>query len=342
MRAGHRSRPTCSVDHYRVLELNRYASDADIKRAYRRMARRWHPDVNQSPHAPTVFSQVLEAFETLSDRIKRAAYDSHLYPNIKDTQYSSHQESPSLRDDLRATLTITLAEAVIGTDRDLLLPVLQQCPACRGSGGREGSSFDQCEICRGLGDFIKTTTTPTGRSSIVTCCPACCGKGVKVLDCCPTCSGSGLTRLPKSIKVSIPAGTEDGAVVRLSGQGHSAENGRLPGDVVLRVIVHPDGAIKRHGMDLHSVVYVPLWIAVLGGSVAVPTLRGGERDLRIPTGTQDGTRVTVPGEGVLGKGSFHFTVRIAVPTSVSPEESHILQQLSELRSSGTHAQGICN
>ena len=212
------------------------------------------------------------------------------------------------------------------------LSALRQCPQCQGSGGIPGGRSERCQVCKGQGDFFKTTATPTGRLSTLQTCPNCGGKGLHVVDCCTACHGRGMTRQPKPIGFKVPAGTEDGAVLRLRGQGHASGAGGAGGDALLHVTVQPRNDIERRGMDLHSDLLIPLWIALAGGSVEVPMLQGpGWRQLVVPAGTQHGERLSLAREGVVGKGSHHFAVRIAVPKELSQRETELLEQLAAVQ-----------
>ena len=330
------------MDFYQVLELDsRLATDTEIKAAYRKLARKWHPDVNKSPRAAFIFQNLTQAFETLGDEQRRSEYDE------RETQLH-HQERSYQRPggtDLHIALSVQLEEAVLGGTHRLSTTALSQCPQCRGSGGAPGGRSERCQCCKGRGDIFKTRTaipsvgsssgssgsSSSSSSTILAECPACAGRGILIIDCCPRCEGVGLAKRTRAIEIRVPAGIEDGTSLKVAGGGNASEGGGPQGDLFVRIHVRESEALQRKGMDLYSSVSVPLFIAILGGFVNVKTFVGGkssgETRLRVPPGTSHGCLLSLKGQGVLGQGAHHFMVRVQVPREVSEEQVAVLRRL---------------
>lgn len=330
------------MDYYQVLELeSRHVTDGEIKAAYRRLARKWHPDVNPAPGAASVFKTLTRAFQTLGDHDRRREYDQGLGgaggagagapppPPPGSTRQTQQQRRGA---DLRATLSLSLGEAVVGGRHRLEVRALSSCGVCRGSGGAPGGRAERCQICKGRGDIQKTWAAANGTatSTAVIDCPACGARGLLILDACPGCDTSGLQRRPLAIEIAVPPGTEDGAMLRVPGRGDAGECGGDRGDLFVRVAVRAAAGVERRGLDLHSDVAVPLVVAILGGTVTVATLTEGPRPLRVPPGTPHGAQLTVERGGVLGRGAHHFRVRVSVPREVTPAEAAVLRRLAEV------------
>jgi molecular chaperone DnaJ len=319
-----------------VLELeSKFATDADIKAAYRRLARKWHPDVTTAPDAATIFQILTKAFETLSDEERRAEYDQTLaYTNTGSTPESQKYSS----NDVHTTLSLTLEDAVLGgLHRVTVRSLLSQCSRCKGSGGAPGGRSNKCQVCKGRGDIFKTknnaTTGETSTTLIV--CPACAGRGLLIIDCCSQCNGIGLSRKTREIELKIPPGVDNGTTLKITGQGDVGENRGLPGDLFIRIGVLPHRELERIGMDLYSEVRIPLFMAILGGHVQVHTLQHGPKQLLIPPGTSHGSQLSLAKEGVLGKGSHHYKVRIEVPRELDARESEIIKRLADVTAGAT-------
>ena len=321
------------VDYYQILELdNKNASETEIKAAYRKLARRYHPDVNSSPQAAAIFQNLTRAFETLCDQERRRDYDENLatFSGWAPSGASSPQSSGT---NLHISLSISLVESVLGTTRRVAVQALSRCPQCKGSGGAPGGRSERCQVCKGRGDIYRTRITDTGDTATkLMGCPGCGGKGILIIDCCTRCQSTGLAKRKKEIELKVPAGIENGTTLRVAGQGDAGEVEGDQGDLLVQISVLQDTDIQRQGMDLYSDVKVPFFMAILGGTIKVNTVQSGTMPLVIPPGTSHGTQLSLKKEGVLGKGSHHFKVRVVVPRKVNESEEALLRQLAVLKS----------
>lgn len=319
------------ADYYQILELyNRQATEAEVKAAYRRLARKYHPDINPSPRAAAIFQNLTRAFETLCDQDLRREYDGNLasFSGRPASETSSAQSGT----DLHVSLSVSLVEAVLGATRRVQVQALASCSQCKGSGGAPGGRSERCQVCKGRGDIFKTRITDNGDTATKLMeCPGCGGRGILIIDCCSQCQGTGLAKRRKEVELRVPAGTENGTTLRVAGQGDAGESGIDQGDLLVKISVRPDAEVQRRGMDLHSEVSIPLFMAILGGSVTVPTLRSGPVLLDVPPGTAHGTQLSLQREGVLGQGSHHFKVRVVVPREVNELEKELLRRLAALK-----------
>jgi molecular chaperone DnaJ len=323
------SRAARQADYYQVLELeDRFATDAEIKTAYRRLARKWHPDVNTAPEAATIFQILTRAFQTLSDEERRADYDQSIGHDI----YSDGTSSKYSAFDVRSSLSLSLHQAVVGGIHRVTIPgVLSQCSRCKGSGGAPGGRSEKCQVCRGRGDIFKTkNNSATGETSTTLIeCPACGGRGILIIDCCQQCQGIGLSRTTREIELRVPPGVDNGTTLKVPGQGDAAEGGgTVKGDLYIQVVVLPSQELQRNGMDLHSEVRIPLFMAILGGQVQVQTILNGTKTLAVPPGTSHGSQLSLPKEGVLGRGYHHYTVKIEVPRELDEKETELIRKLA--------------
>jgi molecular chaperone DnaJ len=328
------SRAARQADYYQVLELDsKSATIADIKASYRRLARKWHPDVSTAPEAATIFQILTRAFEVLSDEERRADYDKNLASSPTST--TSQKSSTGVL----STLTLSIQEAVLGGLHKVKFLSLSQCSRCKGSGGAPGGRSEKCQICKGRGDIFKTrNNNATGETSTALIeCPACCGKGLLIIDCCPKCNGIGLFRTTREIELRVPAGVENGTTLKVAGYGDAKESGGLKDDLIIQITVLPCRELERIGMDLYSEVRIPLFLAILGGQVQVQTLLNGPKLLRIPPGTSHGSQLSLAKEGVLGKGTQHYKVRIEVPRELDERENELILQLAGMLSPGGDA-----
>lgn len=307
-------------DYYEVLGVARNASEADLKKAYRRLAMKHHPDRNDGDaEAEEAFKEVKEAFEVLSDARKRAAYDQfgHAgvdpsaaagagfggaagFSDIFDTVFGDifgaggRGGSRVYRgSDLRYDLELSLEEAVRGTEVKIRVPTLVTCETCDGSGSRSKASPDTCGTCNGVGQV----RMQQGFFSVQQTCPSCRGKGKTVRDPCATCGGAGKSRGSKTIAVKVPGGVDNGDRIRLGGEGEPGQNGGPPGDLYVNVVVREHPIFTREGNDLYSEVPIDFVTATLGGELEVPTLEG-RVVLKIPPETQSGKMFRLRGKGV--------------------------------------------
>lgn len=323
-------------DYYEVLGIGRDASADDIKKAYRRLAMQYHPDVADTPDAAEKFKEIGEAYEVLHDSNKRAMYDRGVDPrgngfsgaqgfgfpggsaagfdftNLVDAMFGqAGARGPRSRvrrgQDALVRLSLTLAEAAFGITKPLRVDTAVICGTCRGSGAKDGSEPVTCTTCHGQGDVTQVQRTFLGDVRTTQPCPACRGYGTVIPHPCGECSGEGRVRSSRTINVKIPAGVNAGNRIHLEGQGEVGPGGGPAGDLYVELSVEPHETFKRNGDDLEVVVRVPMTAAALGTEVLLPTLEA-ERDdfdpeqatvrVGVPSGTQSGTRIAVAGRGV--------------------------------------------
>jgi molecular chaperone DnaJ len=344
-----------SRDLYDILGVDRNASQAEIKRAFRRLARQHHPDLNPSdPQAEGKFKEASAAYEVLSDPQRRAQYDRYgesgpaglMVGDLWDqlTGFGDlfevffgrpRQRRPSARRgaDLRYDLTLTLEQVATGLERTVKVERMVDCDRCDGTGSRSRSSPQTCPACGGAGQVQQNTRTPFGRLSTVTICARCQGEGQAVSDPCSACRGSGRRPGEVETRVAIPAGIEDGAALRIEGAGEPGERGGPPGDLYVVVRVRPHDTFTRRGRDIGCEASIPFTTAALGGTVKVPTL-AGEEDLRVPAGTQSGDTLQLRGHGLPDpqtrvRGSLYVTVKVVTPKHLSRKQRKLLEELAE-------------
>ena len=340
-------------DLYDVLGVHRMASTDDIKKAYRKLARELHPDVNGEPEAGERFKRVTAAYEVLSDPAKRRQYDTFgsqaipdLFPfgDIFDVFFGSGFGGTRTRgrgtrtrpgEDVFAPVTLTLEEAAFGTQRDVEIQSLETCERCGGTGSEPGTYPTRCTRCGGSGEIQDVQRSFFGTIMTARTCPQCEGTGEEIKYPCAECGGEG--RLPRrqTVTVEVPAGVSDGMELRISGAGHSGRQGGPTGDLYLGVTVTPHPFYDRRGSDLVAVLDIPMTQAALGTELEVPTLDGPER-VRIAPGTQSGTVVRLRGKGVphlgrRGRGDVLLDVRVATPERLRKEERAALERLAQLR-----------
>jgi molecular chaperone DnaJ len=343
-------------DYYEVLEVTRTASDAEIKRSYRKLAQRWHPDVNTEPGADIRFKEVNEAYQVLSDPQRRQAYDMFgkagvdgiggdggfgaagfgNFGDIFDAFFGGsagggvRHGRPPAGSDLRYDLRITFSEAVSGTDKDIEFPVLDRCPTCAGSGAKEGTSAITCPQCNGRGEVRSVRQTMLGQMVNVSACPRCHGEGRIVEQPCETCRGEGRVERKRKLRVSVPAGIDEGHQVRLSGEGEAGPRGGPAGSLYVAVHVAPHPELKREGTELYYELDVSIAQAALGTRLRIPTVEGDD-EIEIKPGTQPGTELRLRGKGVphlrrsSSRGDLHVLVRVTVPTKLTKEERAALE-----------------
>ena len=353
-------------DYYEVLGVPKNASEADLKKAFRTAARQFHPDANKDdPNAAEKFKEVNEAYQVLSDADKRAKYDQfgHAaeqmggfggggnpfegmggqagdFGDIFDMFFGGQmgrrqQRGPQRGDDLQYELDLTLEEAAFGAKKEIRVPRTEDCPTCKGSGAKPGTSPVTCSKCKGTGQIQMAQNTIFGRFVNVAACDRCHGEGKIIESPCGTCRGRGLVQKMHNVEVNIPGGVETGSRLRMSGYGERGEKGGPPGDLYIVMRVRPDSRFKREGDDLISEVAISMVQAALGVELEVPTLDGPEK-VQIPEGTQHGDTIRLKGKGIKhlrggGRGDQHVVVRVHVPTKLQPRERELLQELAELR-----------
>ena len=347
-------------DYYEILGVPRSASEAEIKRAYRKLAMKYHPDRNPGDReAEERFKKIKEAYEVLSDPKKRAMYDrfGHVGPSsgaqgtdfgrvFEDVfgsffedifeEFSRRSRRRAKRGaDLRYDLEITLEQAAHGAEVPIEVPSLAICETCGGSGCRPGTTPQVCRLCGGMG----VVETSRGFFALQQTCPRCGGEGYEHIDPCSTCRGRGWVQKVKKFIVKIPPGVDTGDRIRLTGEGHPGEHGGPPGDLYVYIHVQEHPIFKRQGADLYCEVPLPMTLATLGGEIEVPTL-GGKTLLKIPEGTQTGTSFRLRGLGMPrrsgGRGDLICRVRVEVPVNLTEAQKELLKRLDELLRSDSH------
>lgn len=346
-------------DAYEILGIGRDADERDIKKAFRSKAREFHPDVNQDdPHAEEKFKELAEAQEVLIDSEKRAVYDRYGWEGLDSRGYAPNfQGFGSFADifdaffggsdpfgfggrggpmavqggDVAVHVEVSLLEASIGVQRPVEYEVVEPCGRCNGRGAEPGTQVDTCRRCEGTGQLQAVSRTAFGQLVRNTTCDACGGSGEIVREPCSECAGRGRRAVRRSLTIDIPPGIANEQRIRLSGRGHSGENGGPPGDLYVLVTVTEDERFVREGSDLVTAVNLTVSQAALGTTVSVPTLSGDE-ELEVPAGTQPGTVVTLKARGMptLGRarrGDQRVVLNVIVPRNLSEEQRDLLETL---------------
>ena len=350
-------------DYYEVLGVAKNASDDDIKKAYRKLAMKYHPDRNQGDNAKTAeekFKEAKEAYEMLSDAQKRQAYDQFGHAGV-DPNAGGFRGGPegfgggsgfaeAFGDifgqggggrrggggqqvyrgaDLSYAMEITLEEAALGKETQIRIPTWEECEACHGSGAKPGTSAKPCPTCHGSG----TVHLRQGFFSIQQTCPHCHGSGKIIPDPCTTCGGQGKVKKQKTLEVKIPAGINEGQRIALRGHGEPGTHGGPPGDLYVEIRIKQHDIFERDGDDLHCTVPVSIITASLGGTVSVPTL-GGEAEIELPEGTQHGKTFRLRGKGIKGirsnyPGDLYCHIQVEIPVKLSEHQRKLLKELDE-------------
>jgi molecular chaperone DnaJ len=346
-------------DYYEVLGINRDASDEDIKKAYRKLAMKHHPDRNpENPKSEERFKEAKEAYEMLSDPAKRAAYDQYGHAGVDPSAAASAQgfgargfgdfadafgdifgdifggargrSSVYRGADLRYNLEVSLEEAARGTETKIRIPAMETCAACGGSGAKPGTQPVTCPTCGGHGQV----RMQQGFFSIQQTCPKCHGSGKMVPSPCPTCHGAGRIKQHKTLAVKIPAGVDDGDRIRLSGEGEAGVNGGPAGDLYVVIHTKAHGVFQRDHNDLHCEMPISFTTAALGGEIEIPTLDGYAK-IKIPPETQTGKVFRLRGKGIKGirssqHGDLLCHVVIETPISLTSRQRELLQELEAI------------
>ena len=362
------------TDYYELLGIARTASDEEIKKAFKKLALKHHPDrnPNNKKEAEEKFKEIAEAYEVLSDQDKRERYDRFGHEGLRGQnvgQYASAEDvfsafgdlfgggggggifdelfgggrrqhgGPRRGSSIEHELILTFEEAAFGVEKAIQVPRRDQCEACSGSGAKPGTSPQTCPQCHGSGQVQQVQ----GFFSIRTGCPRCRGAGKIIADPCQECEGSGTKIRRKTIRGTIPPGTHDGVILRVRGEGNAGANGAPRGDLHLHIRVHPHEFFERHGDDL--VIQVPITYsqAALGGDVPVPTLEGKRTRLKVPDGTQSGQLLRMKGQGVprpsgRGRGDMIVQVIVEVPRKLTAKQKEILRQLAETEEANVSAE----
>jgi molecular chaperone DnaJ len=349
-------------DFYKLLEIDKNASDAEIKKSYKRMAMKYHPDRNSdNPEAAEVkFKQIKEAYEVLSDPKKRSAYDQFGHAGVDpsmrggggfsgaegfgdifgdvfgDIFGGGRQRSSGVQrgSDLRYNLELTLEQAVAGTEVKIRVPVLVSCTECNGSGAKKGSSPITCSTCHGHGQV----RMQQGFFSVQQACPTCHGTGKQIKDPCRKCYGQGRVQDTKTLSVKVPAGVDTGDRIRLAGEGEAGERGGPAGDLYVQIQVKDHSIFTRDNADLYCEVPINFPTACLGGEIEVPTLDGKVK-LKIPAETQTGKLFRLRGKGVKPvrgglQGDLLCRVQVETPVNLTKEQTALVEQLRDSLTGG--------
>lgn len=342
-------------DYYEVLGVDKGVGEAEIKQSYRKLARQYHPDVNPgNKEAEEKFKEATEAYDVLSDPEKKARYDQfgHAgvdpgaggfgggfeggFGDIFDMFFGGgggRTNGPQRGADLRYDMTLTFEEAVFGAEKDIQIPRMETCPDCQGSGAAAGTHPTTCSQCRGTGQVKTAQRTPFGQFQTVRTCPACHGEGKIIATPCKTCGGQGKVRRVKKVNINVPAGSEDGLNLRLSGDGEAGAKGGPPGDLYIVLHVKPHRFFERQGNDVYCEVPITIVQAALGAEIDVPTLDGNVK-MKVPEGTQTSTIFRLKGHGIPyrrgnGRGDQHVQVIVTTPAKLNDKQKELLREFSE-------------
>lgn len=354
-------------DYYEVLGVDRNADDAALKKAYRVLAKKYHPDTNPGDkEAEAKFKEASEAYAVLSDPEKRRQYDQFghaafeggaggaggfsgmdmddifgsfgdIFGDLFGGGFGSRRSDPNAPQrgaNLRTQVNITFEEACFGTEKEIEIPSKVECKTCGGSGAKPGTRPVTCGQCGGKGQIVRTQQSLFGMVQNVTTCPACGGKGTIIKERCPDCRGNGYVTKKEKLQAAIPAGIDHGQSVRLRGKGEPGKNGGSRGDLLVEVYVERHPEFQRHDYDIYSTVRISYPKAALGGDVIIHTI-DGDVAYNVKAGTQTGTRVRLRGKGVPSlrnkkmRGNHYVDLVVDVPTSLSREQKKMLEQFED-------------
>ena len=351
------------ADYYELLGVNRNADGDTLKSAYRRLARKYHPDVNKDPGAEERFKEIGLAYEVLADPQKRARYDQFGeagvggaagmpdmgdmggFADLFETFFSgfggpggsapgrAQRRGPQQGDDLRYDLTIDFNQAVFGQEREIKIPHLETCNTCSGNGSKPGTGPTNCSTCGGAGQVRRATRTPFGSFTQVAECPACGGLGQVISDPCNGCGGKGVNQVRKKLRINIPAGVDTGTRLRVSGEGNAGDRGGPSGDLYVFLKVKKHSKLTRDGLTIISEVKISYLQAILGDTIQVDTVDGPSK-LDIPAGTQPNAVLLLENKGVpklgnpVARGNQRISINIELPTRLTEDERSLLEDLA--------------
>jgi molecular chaperone DnaJ len=343
-------------DYYEVLELSRSASNDEIRRAYRRLARQYHPDVNNEPGAEDRFKEINEAYEVLADEQRRAGYDRYghaasgmggdpfgfggagsPFTDIFESFFGGaatsgrRRSAPARGTDLQVTLDVTFEEAIFGAEKDVELTRMETCEACHGTRMRDGQTPPRCSTCGGSGEVRRVQQTILGQLMTASPCSSCNGTGSTVTDPCPNCRGRGRVTRARTISVTVPAGIDENATLRLTGQGEASTEGGPAGNLYVKIRVSPHPVFTRTGKTIHSEIGVNVAQAALGDELEIDTI-DGPVEFKLPSGTQSAQQFRLRGRGapdIRGgdRGDQIVTVHVLTPRNLSSEQRELLEAL---------------
>ena len=356
-------------DYYEVLGLDKSADDSQIKKAYRQLAKKYHPDMNPGDaEAEAKFKEVNEAYAVLSDSEKKAKYDQFGHaafdPSSGGSGFggfggfggfdtgdfggfgdifssffgggmggSSRRNGPIRGDDVYTRVTIGFEEAAFGIKKDIAFNRIEKCDLCGGNGAKKGTTPQKCTVCGGTGTVRTQTRTPLGVMQSTHACDACRGTGKIIKEPCTNCRGTGNVKITKKLSVDIPAGIDEGQKIALRGEGNTGKNGGPSGDLIIDISVRPHPIFERDGSDIYCEVPVTFVDAALGAEIDIPTLEGKQK-FTIPEGTQNGTTFTIRGKGITrvntkNRGDLIITIIVEVPKNLTGEQKDLLRRFGE-------------
>ncbi|NEP02687.1 MAG: molecular chaperone DnaJ [Symploca sp. SIO2E9] len=363
------------ADYYEILGVSRDADKDEIKQAFRRLARKYHPDVNKESGAEERFKEINRAYEILSEPETKARYDRFGeagvasgagagYPDFGDMGFADIFESffsgftggvgqqtgrrrggPVRGDDLRLDLKLDFREAVFGGEKEIRIPHLETCQVCGGTGAKPGTRPRTCPTCSGTGQVRRATRTPFGSFTQVSVCPTCNGEGQIIEEKCDNCGGAGRKQETKKLKITIPAGVDNGTRLRVSKEGDAGVRTGSPGDLYVYLFVEEDDNFERDGINILSEITISYLQAILGCRLEVDTV-DGPVELTIPPGTQPNTVLTLENHGVpklgnpVSRGEHLITILIDIPNRITPEERELLEKLAKIKGDRTGKGGL--
>nr|WP_290227643.1 molecular chaperone DnaJ [Trichocoleus desertorum] len=362
-------------DYYEILGVSRDTDKEEIKRAYRRLARKYHPDVNKEDGAEERFKEINRAYEVLSEPETRARYDRFGEAGVGSAAGAGFQDfndmsgfadifesffsgfsggagstgrrrgGPARGDDLRLDLKLDFRDAVFGGEKEIRISHLETCATCSGSGAKPGTRPRTCSTCTGSGQVRRATRTPFGSFTQVSVCPTCNGSGQVIEDKCEVCSGNGQKQETKKLKITIPAGVDNGTRLRVSSEGDAGQRGGPPGDLYVYLFINEDPEFQRDGINVLSEIKISYLQAILGCRLEINTV-DGPTELMIPPGTQPSTVLTLENRGVprlgnpVSRGDHLITILIDIPNRITTEERDLLEKLAKIKGDRTGKGGL--
>ena len=350
------------ADFYQLLGVSRSADADTLKRAYRKLARQYHPDINKDPGAEEKFKEIGRAYEVLADPDTRARYDQFGeaglggaagmpdmgdmggFADLFETFFNgfggqgsqstrTQRRGPQQGDDLRYDLNIEFKQAIFGEQREIKIPHLETCLTCKGVGARPGTGPTNCSTCGGSGQVRRATRTPFGNFTQVAECPSCAGAGQIISDPCVNCGGNGVKQVRKKLRINIPPGVDSGTKLRVSGEGNAGLKGGPSGDLYVFIKVKNDPKLKRDGINIYSEISISYLQAILGDTVSIDTV-DGKVELNIPGGTQPNSTLTLDNKGVprlgnpVARGNHNVLIKVKLPNRINEEERNLLEKLA--------------
>ncbi|MFA5035806.1 MAG: molecular chaperone DnaJ [Candidatus Izemoplasmatales bacterium] len=350
-------------DYYEVLGINRSATEDDIKKAYRSLAKKYHPDVSTEKNAEAKFKEVQEAYEVLSDSGKRTQYDQFGHAAFDQTrgqgfqgagfegfdfgdifsaffgggargQTQANRARPRKGADIQRRMTISFEESIFGKRETLKVPAYDECPSCHGTGAKSPSDIKICSKCRGTGEVTVESQTLFGRTQTRTTCPNCRGTGKEIINKCPTCGGDGRIKVNKDVEIRVPEGIETGQQIRIEGFGNKGMFGGPNGDLYIVFDVTPSDIFTREGDDIVITMPISFSQAALGAEIEVPTVYGKVL-LKIPAGTQSNAKFRIREKGATNvrskvKGDQHVIISVITPQRLSYEQKKLFEELAKV------------